>query len=153
MKKVLITLTVALIVGWMTAPAFAWEHHNGKDQAIFNKLTNDQKTQFWELHQQWMDDSKETRSAMMAKHEELLTLMENSKPDESRIQSLSDDILGMQKILADKRIVFAMKAKQISPSLNLMASDSNSMGMGMGMSMSKRMGSNSNPSSNVDGDQ
>ncbi|WDP92267.1 MAG: periplasmic heavy metal sensor [Desulfobacter sp.] len=128
MKKSLITLTALLIVGLMASSAFAWGHGQGRrggcggeGRAVYNNLTPEQQTQLRELRQQFVDETYETRSAMMTKHQELRMLMETSSPDKAKLQGLSDEILGLKKVLADKRIDFSLKAKDIAPELNFMA--------------------------------
>ena len=128
MKKTMITLTALLIVGFMAASAFAWGHGNGKrrgcggkGQAMYNNLTDEQKTELRELRQQFVDETYESRAAMMTKHQELRMLMETSNPEKAELQALSDEIMGLKKAMADKRIEFALKAKEIAPELNLMA--------------------------------
>ncbi|PIE63197.1 MAG: hypothetical protein CSA25_01700 [Desulfobacter postgatei] len=127
MKKSLISLTALLMVGFMAASAFAWGHGDKKqggcseqDRGIYKDLTDDQKSQLRELHQQWVDESYEARAAMMTKHQELRMLMETSNPARSDIQALSDEIFELKKELADKRIDFALKAKKIAPEINFM---------------------------------
>jgi len=128
MKKTLITLTTLLIVGCMTASAFAWGHGNGKrkgcggqGQGIYNSLTPEQQTELRELRQQFVDETYENRSAMMFKHQEIRMLMETSNPSKDKLAALSDEVLELKKAMADKRIDFALKAKKIAPELNLMA--------------------------------
>ncbi len=129
MKKTMITLTALLIVGLMAASAFAWGHGNGKrrggcggqGQAMYNNLTQEQQTELQDLRQQFVDETYETRSAMMTKHQQLRMLMETSAPDKAEVQALSDEVMDLKKAMADKRIDFAMKAKKIAPELNLMA--------------------------------
>jgi len=142
MKKTMIpltTLTALLIVGFMTASAFAWGHGNGKKrgcggqgQAMYNNLTDEQKTELRELRQQFVDETYESRAAMMTKHQELRMLMETSSPDKAKLQALSDEVMDLKKAMADKRIDFALKAKEIAPELNLMAFGGRGGGMGKG---------------------
>ncbi|PIE61806.1 MAG: hypothetical protein CSA29_01505 [Desulfobacterales bacterium] len=139
MKKSLIRLSVLLMIGFMAASAFAWGHGDKKDGdcsrqdlGIYKHLTDDQKSQLWELHQQWVDESYDTRAAMMTKHQALRMLMETSNPAKSDVQALSDEIFKLKKELADKRVAFALKAKKIAPEINF-------MNMGHG-GMDKKMG-------------
>lgn len=128
MKKTLITITALLIVGFMAASAFAWGHGNGRrggcggqGRAMYNDLTDDQKTQLRELRQQFVDATYDTRVALMNKHQEIRMLMETSNPTKAKLQTLSDELLGLKKEMADQRIDFALKAKKIAPELNLLA--------------------------------
>ncbi len=139
MKKTLITLTALLIVGFMTTSAFAWGHGNGKrkgcgkqGQAIYNTLTQEQKTDLGKLRQQFVDETYETRSTMMTKHQQLRMLMETSSPDKAKLTALSDEVMDLKKDLANKRIDFALKAKKIAPELNPMAFGPQGGGMGKG---------------------
>ncbi|MDD9301253.1 MAG: periplasmic heavy metal sensor [Desulfobacter sp.] len=130
MKKTLITLTAVLIVGFMAASAFAWGQGNGfnngcrgkgQGRAMLSNLTADQQAELKQLRQQYIDDTYETRAAMMAKHQQVRMLLETSSPDKNKLTTLSDEIMDMKKALADKRIDFVLKAKKISPELNLSA--------------------------------
>jgi len=140
MKKTMITLTALLIVGFMAASAFAWGHGNGKrrggcngqGQAMYNNLTQEQKTQLQTLRQQFVDETYETRSAMMTTHQQLRMLMETSAPEKAKVQALSDEVMALKKAMADKRIDFAMKAKKIAPELDLMAFGRQGGSMGRG---------------------
>ena len=125
MKKTLITLTALLVVGFITASAFAWgqgkgKQRDGKEPTMCNSLTQEQKTELKKLHQQFVDETYKTRSAMMTKHQQLRMLMETSSPDKAKAQALSDEVMGLKKAMADKRINFALKAKKIAPEINLM---------------------------------
>ena len=128
MKKTLITLTALTLVGFMAATAFAWGHGGGKrggcgrgEYGMFSDLSQEQKTELRALHQQFIDETYDTRSAMMTKHQEIRMLMETSNPDRAKLDTLSDDILALKKAMVDKRIDYALKAKEIAPELNLMA--------------------------------
>lgn len=139
MKRTMITLTALLIVGFMTASAFAWGQGEGKrkgcrgkNQAMYNSLTQEQKDQLQDLRQQFVDETYETRSAMMIKHQQLRMLMETSNPEKAELKALSDEVLDLKKAMADKRIDFALEAKKIAPELNLMAFGRHGGRMGKG---------------------
>jgi zinc resistance-associated protein len=139
MKKTMIMITAILAVGFMTASAFAWGHGGGRrggcggqGYGAMANLTQEQQTELNTLRQQFVDETYETRSAMMAKHQEVRMLMETSNPDKARLEALSNEILELKKSMADKRIDFALKAKKIAPELNLMAFGRHNGGYGSG---------------------
>lgn len=140
MKKTMIMVTAILSVGFMAASAFAWGHGGGQRGgcggqgygAAGANLTQEQQTELNALRQKFIDETYETRSAMMAKHQEVRMLMETSNPDKAKLQALSDEMLELKKSMADKRIDFALKAKKIAPESNLMAFGRHGGGYGKG---------------------
>ena len=127
MKKTMILLIALLTVAFLATSAFSWGHGSGKRggctkgwSAIAN-LTDAQQSQLRELRQAFIDDTYETRSAMMIKHQEVRMLLQTSAPERAKLMSLADEIMALQKTMSEKRIDMALAAKKIAPELNLSA--------------------------------
>lgn len=126
MKKSLIITGTLLIVALMTVNAFAFGQGQGtgnfKDcpryenrQAFQDNLTQEQKDGLKALHQKFIDETYEIRSAKMIAREQLKMLMETSAPDKTKLHNLSQQLNDLQKQLMDKRIDFTLEAKKIAP--------------------------------------
>ena len=87
--------------------------------AQWANLSEDQKAQINALHQKFIDDTAEKRSAKIAKHHEIRILMETSSPDRERLILLAGELGDLKKDLMTKRIDFALEAKKIAPELNI----------------------------------
>jgi zinc resistance-associated protein len=135
MKKSMIVITALLTVALLATSAFSWGHGNkgygkgcggsgqGYGANAWNDLSQEQRDELTALKQKFIDDTYETRSAMMIKHQELRMLMETSAPDRAKIDDLAQAVTELRSQMQTKRIDFQLAAKKIAPELN---------GMGMG---------------------
>jgi len=135
MKKSMIVITSLLTVALLATSAFSWNQGNkgygkgcsgsgqGCDANAWNDLSQEQQDELSALRQKFIDDTYETRSAMMVKHQELRMLMETSDPDRAKIDALAKAVTELRTQMQTKRIDFQLAAKKIAPELN---------GMGMG---------------------
>jgi zinc resistance-associated protein len=128
MKKAMIVLTALLTVGFLAGNAFSWGHGGGKRGGCggqgYNAMVNlnpEQQTELNTLRQKFIDETYETRAAMMDKHQQIRLLMETSSPDKAKLEKLSDEMLDLKKAVHDKRIDFVLEAKKIAPELNMSA--------------------------------
>ena len=139
MKKTMIVLTALLTVGLLATNAFSWGHGGGSKRgcggqgyAAMANLTPEQQTELNTLRQKFIDETYETRAAMMDKHQQLRLLMETSAPDKAKLESLSEEMLDLKKAVHDKRIDFVLEAKKIAPELNMSAFGHRGGGFGKG---------------------
>ena len=135
MKKSMIVITSLLAVALMATSAFSWGHGNkgygkgcggsgqGYDANAWNDLSPEQRDELTALKQKFVDDTYETRSAMLVKHQEMRMLMETSDPDRAKVDDLAEAVTELRTQMQTKRIDFQLAAKKIAPELN---------GMGMG---------------------
>ncbi|MCG8616712.1 MAG: periplasmic heavy metal sensor [Desulfobacterales bacterium] len=126
MKKVLIGITALLTVGFLATNAFSWGHGSGKrggcggqSYEAFANLTPEQKTQLKALKQKFIDDTYETRAALMNKHQEIRMLLETSSPSRAKLETLSDEALDLMKDMKGKLIDAVLEAKKIAPELDM----------------------------------
>ena len=90
-------------------------------QGPWADLTDEQKTQLQDLHQEFVDDTAETRITMGSKHAEMRILMQTSSPNEDRLSELITEIGDLKKSMMEKRIKFALEAKKLAPEVNFPA--------------------------------
>ncbi len=129
MKKPMIAITALLAVAFLATNAFSWGHggsgrgcsngYGAKGNSAYNQLTAEQKTQLNTLRQQFVDETYETRSAMMTKHQELRMLLETSSPDKAKLDTLITEVSDLKKGFQIKRVDFILAAKKIAPELNM----------------------------------
>ena len=125
MKKSILIISSLLVVALFTGNAFAWGPCKGRGmgdgpgQNAFNALSQDQKDQVNALRQDFIDATYDIRAARFAKHQEIRMLMETSAPDRAKLETLSDEMMDIQKQLNGKRIDFQLAVKKIAPELNL----------------------------------
>lgn len=128
MKKAVIGIVAVLTVGILATNAFSWGHGGGRRGGCggmgYNAaadLTPEQKDQLRTLRQKFIDETYETRAALMNKHQEIQMLMETSTPSREKLEALSNDILDLKKAMQGKLIDYALEAKKIAPELNINA--------------------------------
>jgi len=129
MKKSMIVITSLLAVALLATSAFSWGHGNkgsgkgcggsgqGYDANVWNDLSQEQRDGLTALKQKFIDETYETRSAMMVKHQEMRMLMETSAPDRAKIDALAEAVTKLRTQMQTKRIDFQLAAKKIAPEL------------------------------------
>ena len=127
MKKNLIVAASLLSVILISSNAFAW----GRGGGGFGRggcggfgpgqvsLTQEQQTQLADLRQKFIDETYETRAAMMDKTRNLDMLMETSAPDKAKATALVNEISELRKQMFNKQIEYTLAAKKIAPALDL----------------------------------
>lgn len=134
MKKSMIAIIALLAVAFVTTSAFSWSPGRGCrgfDQGdcpvqgggyganSWNDLSQEQKDGLTALRQKFIDETYETRSAMMAKHEEMRMLMETSSPDRAKLDTLVQEVTDLRQLMFSKGIDFQLEAKKIAPEAKL----------------------------------
>lgn len=136
-KQIIIVAALIFAIVGMSGTAFSWNHGQGQGhghgygkgmcpgfdnaQGPWADLTDEQKTQLQELHQKFIDDTAETRTTMEAKHAEMRILMQTSSPDKEKLSQLITEIGDLKKTMMEKRMNFALEAKEIAPEVNFPA--------------------------------
>ena len=124
MKKVLTTLGILVLVGFLTAPVFAHRYGGGKNYGgpgsgscwyEGGDLTDNQKAELEKLHQQYVDDTAKMREEIWNKSAELDTLLNSSNPDPKKAKGLQREISDLKAKMSDKRVDFELKARKIAP--------------------------------------
>ncbi|MCD4720628.1 MAG: periplasmic heavy metal sensor [Desulfobacula sp.] len=146
MKKTIIIISSLLMVSLVAGSVFAWGPGKGQrmgsgfnqdcprygGQNVWNNLSQDQRDELGNLHQKFIDETYQVRSAKFQKQQEMRMLMEISDPDRTKLDKLSQEITDLQKQVRDNWIDFRLAAKKISPEL----------GMGKGFGKDRGKGSN-----------
>ncbi|MCP4120103.1 MAG: periplasmic heavy metal sensor [Desulfobacteraceae bacterium] len=138
-KQIIIVAALIFAIVGMSGTAFSWNHGQGHGkghgqsygkgmcqggnsaQSPWADLTDEQKTQLQELHQKFIDDTAETRTTLGAKQAEMGILMQTSSPDREKLSQLITEIGDLKKIMMEKRLDFALEAKEIAPDVNFPA--------------------------------
>jgi zinc resistance-associated protein len=124
MKKLLTTLGILVLVGFLTAPVFAQRWGGGKNYGgpgagpcwyEGGDLTDTQRAELDKLHQQFVDDTAKMREEIWNKSAELDTLLNSSNPDTKKAKALQKEISDLQAKMSDKRVDFELKARKIAP--------------------------------------
>ncbi|NIQ91245.1 MAG: Spy/CpxP family protein refolding chaperone [Deltaproteobacteria bacterium] len=124
MKKVLTTLGILVLVGFLAAPVFAHRYGGGKNYGgpgsgpcwyEGGNLTDDQRAELEKLHQQYVDDTAKLREEIWNKSAELDTLLNSSNPDPKKAKGLQREISDLKTKMSDKRLDFELKARKIAP--------------------------------------
>lgn len=124
MKKVLTTLGILVLVGFLAAPVLAnrWGgggRYGGSGAGPCwyegGDLTDSQKAELDKLHQQYVDDTAKIREEIWNKSAELDTLLNSSNPDPKKAKGLQREISDLKAKMSDKRIDFELRARKIAP--------------------------------------
>lgn len=90
MKKIILTVSIVLMVGFMAASAYAWGcggmhgsgHNNGMHGAGYNN----------DAYQSFNNNTQALRSSIAADRAELNALMASNNPDAKRVRALTEKI-------------------------------------------------------------
>ena len=124
MRKVLTTLGILVLVGFLTAPVFAHRYGGGKDYGgpgagpcwfEGEDLTDNQKAELDKLHQQFVDDTAKMREEIWNKSAELDTALNAADPDAKKAKGLQREISDLKAKMSDKRVEFELQARKIAP--------------------------------------
>ena len=122
MRKVLTTLGILVLVGFLAAPVFAhrWsgdKNYGGSGPCWYEggDLTDNQKAELDKLHQQFVDDTAKMREEIWNKSAELDTLLNSSNPDPKKAKGLQREISDLKAKMSDKRVEFELQARKIAP--------------------------------------
>jgi Spy/CpxP family protein refolding chaperone len=99
--------------GYWGGPGSCWD--SGRGPAAATELTEEQKTQLDELYQAHYDETVPIKNDLWAKRAQMRTLLGASTVDKEQILSLQREINALKSTLAEKRIEFRLKARDIAP--------------------------------------
>ena len=152
MRKVLTTLGILVLVGFLTAPVFAHRYGGGKDYGgpgagpcwfEGEDLTDNQKAELDKLHQQFVDDTAKMREEIWNKSAELDTALNAADPDAKKVRTLQREISALKAKMSDKRVEFELQARKIAP--NARSGRGYSKGYGRGYGHGYGMGRHHGP--------
>jgi len=105
-------------------------------------LTPEQSAQFFDLRQQFMNDTAGLRQQMMVKRTELTALWRSEAPDQNQIQAKQQEIKALRDQLQAKRTAFRLQNQQICPQAGLGTGRGAGRGMAMGQGCGQGRGCN-----------
>lgn len=141
MRKVLTTLGILVLVGFLTAPVFAHRYGGGKNYGgpgagpcwfEGEDLTDNQKAELDKLHQQFVDDTAKMREEIWNKSAELDTALNAADPDAKKARTLQREISALKAKMSDKRVDFELQARKIAPNARSGRGYSKGYGRGYG---------------------
>jgi len=152
MRKVLTTLGILVLVGFLAAPVFA--HRWGGDKNYggpgagpcwidSGDLTDSQRAELDKLYQQFVDDTAKMREEIWNKSAELDNLLDSSTPDPKKAKDLQREINSLKAKMSDKRVEFELQARKIAP--NARSGRGYGMGYGRGYGHGYGMGRHHGP--------
>ena len=124
MRKVLTTLGILVLVGFLTAPVFAHRYGGGKNYGgpgagpcwfEGEDLTDNQKAELDKLHQQFVDDTAKMREEIWNKSAELETALNAADPDAKKVRTLQREISALKAKMSEQRVNFELEARKIAP--------------------------------------
>ena len=141
MRKVLMTAGILLMVGILAAPVFAhrWGRGgygayggagNGPCWLEGGDITESQQAEIDKLHEQFVNDTAKLREDIWNKSAELDTLIESPNPDATKVKALQKEINDLKAKMADQRVDFELKARQIAPNARVGRGYGRGYGMG-----------------------
>jgi zinc resistance-associated protein len=142
MRKVLTTLGILVLVGFLAAPVFA--HRWGGDKNYggpgygpcwldSGDLTDSQRAELDKLYQQFVDDTAKMREEIWNKSGELDSLLDSANPDPQKAKALQREVSDLNAKMSDKRVEFELQARKIAP--NARSGRGYGMGYGRGYGM------------------
>ena len=152
MRKVLTTLGILVLVGFLTAPVFAHRYGGGKNYGgpgagpcwfEGEDLTDNQKAELDKLHQQFVDDTAKMREEIWNKSAELETALNAADPDAKKVRTLQREISALKAKMSEQRVNFELEARKIAP--NARSGRGYSKGYGRGYGHGYGMGRHHGP--------
>jgi Spy/CpxP family protein refolding chaperone len=128
MKRLTMILGVAVLVGAMATPVFAWDpgggwgHHmmgywegNPGYVGSYENLGPEQRNQFDALNQKFYDETGNLRNQLWSKTSELDSILNRTHPDGEKAKMLQKEIGELQAKLDDKRLTYQLEVRKIVP--------------------------------------
>jgi len=127
MKKVLTTLGILVLVGFLTAPVFAhrWggdKNYGGPgagpcwfDSEDAANLSETQRGELEKLEEKYINDTTKLREQIWEKSAELNTMLNSPYPDAKKAQALQKEISNLKAKMGEQRLNFELEARKIAP--------------------------------------
>ena len=127
MRKVLTTLGILVLVGFLTAPVFAHRWGGGKnyggpgagpcwsDSEDYANLSETQRGELKKLEEKYINDTTKMREQIWEKSAELNTVLNSSDPDAKKAQALQKEISNLKAKMGEQRLNFELEARKIAP--------------------------------------
>lgn len=132
MKRLGISLLVALVITAVAYPVFAWGpgwgrgHHMGgysgggrgycfQYDRGYGNLTADQEDKLDRLNQQYLNDTYSLKSQIWKKSRELNDVLDQTNPDVEKAKVLQKEINDLRAKISDKNLALELEASKIAP--------------------------------------
>ena len=127
MRKVLTTLGILVLVGFLTAPVFAHRWGGGKsyggpgagpcwfESEDYASLSETQRTELGKLEEKYIKDTTKLREQIWEKSEELNTILNSPSPDAKKAKALQKEINNLKAKMGEQRLNFELEARKIAP--------------------------------------
>jgi zinc resistance-associated protein len=125
MKKVLTTLGILVLVGFLAAPVFAHRWGRGgnyggpgscwSESGDYGNLTESQRAELEKLEQNFFNDTAKIRDEIRNKSAELNTMLNSPDPDAKKAQALQKEISNLKAKMGEQRVNFELEARKIAP--------------------------------------
>jgi zinc resistance-associated protein len=125
MKKVLTTLGILVLVGFLAAPVFAHRWGRGgnyggpgscwSESGEYGNLTESQRAELEKLEQNFFNDTAKLRDEIRNKSAELNTMLNSPDPDAKKAQALQKEISNLKAKMGEQRVNFELEARKIAP--------------------------------------
>jgi len=141
LRKTWVIISLLAVLGLSLAavnPAWA----RGGGGGMNANLTPEQNAQFFDLKQQFRNDTAGLRKQMMVKRSELAALWQSATPDQNQIQAKREEVNALRDQLQAKRTAFRLQNQQICPQAGMGPGRGAGRGMAMGQGCGQGRGCN-----------
>ncbi len=128
MKRLAMILGVAVLVGAVAVPVFAWGPGWGWGQHMmgywgggpgyagsYENLTSEQRSQMDTLNHKFYDETADLRNRIWTKSLEVDSALNGSKPDLEKAKVLQKEISELRGKLDEKELSYELEARKIAP--------------------------------------
>lgn len=133
MKHVLSIVGIFLVVGIVSVSLFAYDTAWGRGRGgegfwggagscrgsgvgpAQSRLTEEQEVRLDALYQSHYDETAPIKNDLWAKRAQMRTLLGASEVDENKILSLQKEINALQSTLAEKRVEYRLRVREVAP--------------------------------------
>ena len=132
MTRLMKTLGIAVLIGTLAVPVFAWAydwgrgHHmmgpwdrGGYHERGYGNTTEEQRGQLAELDRKVYNETAKLRDEIWTKSNELNALLNSPNPDPEKAKALQKEIGDLRTTLDEKRLAYELEARKIAPESRL----------------------------------
>lgn len=134
MKRLTTILGVALLVGAVAVPVFAWAHGWERGHHMmgswgstpeycwqyergYGNLTQEQRSQLEQLDRKFYNETADLRNEIWAKSAELDGLFRSTDPDPEKVKALQKELSDLRARMDEKHLTYELEVRKISPEL------------------------------------
>ncbi len=130
MRPLTKTLAIALLIGALAVPVYAWAHDWGSGHPMmgpwarggyyergYGNITEEQRSQLAALDRKFYAETANLRDEIRTKSDELNALLNSPNPDLEKAKALQKEIGDLRTALGAKRLSYELEARKINPDL------------------------------------